>query len=228
MDRDYGSVRSFVLRAGKISTAQKRSYDEFFPVYGIKPDEHFNTYNLFGNDNQLVIEIGFGMGRATADIADMNPGTNYLGLEVHKPGIGKLLWEIQERGLKNIRIFQGDAQVFLKKSVPVNSVFAFHIFFPDPWPKKRHHKRRLLTRPFTDLLASKLSNNGYIYVVTDWTDYADWILKELSETPGIKNSYKTFADKQEWRPITEFEKKGLQKKHEIRELFFIKSEMENG
>ena len=223
MDRDYGSIRSFVLRAGKISTAQKRSYEELFPVYGIKPEGLVDAGSLFGNDNPLVIEIGFGMGRATAAIAESNPELNYLGLEVHKPGIGKLLWEIKERGLKNIRIYHGDAKNFLINFIPNNSVFAFHVFFPDPWPKKRHHKRRLISRPFTDLLTAKLINGGYIYAVSDWADYGEWILKELYETPGLINKYFAFADKQKWRPQTEFEKKGLMKNHEILELYFIKT-----
>ena len=222
MDRNNRFIRSFVLRAGKISTAQKRSYEELFPVFGIKLEGIFESVVHFGNDNPLVIEIGFGMGRATAAIAEANPGINYLGIEVHKPGIGKLLWEIQTRGLKNIRIAQGDAREILVNSIPDKTVSAFHIFFPDPWQKKRHHKRRLLTRPFTDILAVKLTDDGYIYAVSDWADYGDWILKELSETPGLQNKYDAFAVKQDWRPQTEFEKKGLSKNHEIKELFFIK------
>ena len=176
---------------------------------------------MFGNDAPLVIEIGFGMGKATAAIAHNNPGINYLGIEVHRPGIGRLLGEIERRELKNIRIVEGDAVDVLGR-IKDDSVSAFHIFFPDPWPKKRHHKRRLITRPFTDLLAAKLSGGAYIYMVSDWADYGDWALGELSATPGLVNRYDAFAERQAWRPETEFERKGLDKNHEIRELYFEK------
>ena len=216
-------IRSFVLRSGRMSTAQKRSYENLFPLYGkIASDFVMNPAVLFGNSNPVVVEIGFGMGRATADIASQNPGINYLGIEVHRPGIGRLLWEIEKRELKNIRIVEGDAVEVLEQKITQPGISAFHVFFPDPWPKKRHHKRRLITRPFTDLLASKLLPGGYIYMVSDWPDYGDWALRELSSTPGLQNKYEAFAAPQAWRPVTEFERKGLDKKHEIRELFFIR------
>jgi len=207
------SIRSFVLRSGRMSRAQRRSYETLFPLYARKGDEA----------GPLVIEIGFGMGIATACIAEQNPGINYLGIEVHRPGIGRLLWEIEKRGLKNIRIIEGDAVEFLEQKIQDNSVTAFHIFFPDPWPKKRHHKRRLIKRPFTDLLAAKLIPGGYVYMVTDWVDYAEWALRELSATPGLANKYGGYAVPQNWRPQTEFERKGIKQNHEVRELFFVKS-----
>ena len=167
------SIRSFVLRSGRMSSAQKRSYENLFSLYTIREDgtEILESPSVFGNTNPLNIEIGFGMGRATACIAQKNPGINYLGIEVHRPGIGRLLWEIEKLGLKNIRVIEGDAREILKRRIRDNSVSAFHIFFPDPWPKKKHHKRRLLTRPFTDLLAAKLLPGGCIYAATDWADY---------------------------------------------------------
>jgi len=225
------NIRSFVLRSGRMSEAQKRSYENLYPLYCIKNQSADNeTVNnniiditeLFGNNHPLTIEIGFGMGRATAGIAEQNPLINYLGIEVHRPGIGRLLWDIEKRGLKNLRIFEGDAAEILKSQIAEASVSAFHIFFPDPWPKKRHHKRRLITRPFTDLLASKLLSGGYIYMVTDWADYGDWALREFSATTGLTNKYSGFAEEQEWRPETEFELKGLKKSHKIMELYFIK------
>ena len=221
-----GRIPSFVLRAGRVSPAQKRSYETLFSVYGIKNHETeiINPDKLFGNSNPLIIEIGFGMGAATVYIAEQNCGINYLGIEVHRPGIGRLLWEIEKREIKNIRIIEGDAVEFLEHKIKENSVSGFHIFFPDPWPKKRHHKRRLMTRPFTDLLTSKLLSGAYIYMATDWADYGDWALSELSATPGLVNKYNAFAEPQNWRPKTEFEQKGLKKNHEIRELFFVKQE----
>ena len=225
MDSGNGKkIRSYVLRAGRISPAQRRSYEKLIPLFGIKGDDKgiIDSSAIYGNNGPLIIEIGFGMGTATADIANDNPGNNYLGIEVHKPGIGRLLWKIEKMALRNIRIIEGDAVEILEQKIQDNSVSAFHIFFPDPWPKKRHHKRRLITRPFTDMLAGKLLPGGYIYMVSDWTDYGDWALRELGATPGLVNRYDGFAKPQEWRPKTEFEKKGLQKNHEIRELFFIK------
>jgi tRNA (guanine-N7-)-methyltransferase len=208
-----------------MSDAQKRSYENFFPVFGLKSDEKgiVDPVILFGNSFPLVIEIGFGMGTATAAIAGQNPGINYLGIEVHRPGIGRLLWEIEKREIKNIRIMEGDAVELLEHRIREKSVSAFHIFFPDPWPKRRHFKRRLINRPFTDLLASRLIPGGYIYMVSDWAEYGDWALNELSTTQGLENKYRAFAEPQAWRPRTEFERKGIAGKREIRELFFMRS-----
>ena len=219
------SVRSFVIRCGRMSAAQKRSYESLFPIYGTGRNERtfLETNELFGNSNPLVVEIGFGMGKATSLIAAQNPQINYLGIEVHKNGIGRLLWEIEKNNLKNIRIAEGDAVEFLENRIKDNSVSAFHIFFPDPWPKKRHHKRRLIKRPFTDLLEGKLLKGAYIYMVSDWAEYGEWALREFTATPGLTNKYSAFAERQSWRPETEFERKGVQKNHETYELFFIKS-----
>ena len=207
-----------------MSDAQKRSYETLFPLYCLKAEtDKFDPAELFGNDNPLIIEIGFGMGRATAAIAEQNPGINYLGIEVHRPGIGRLLWEIEKRGLKNLRIIEGDAVEILKQKIKDSSVSAFHIFFPDPWPKKRHHKRRLITRPFTDQLAAKLIPAGYIYMVSDWADYGNWALRELSATPALVNKYPLFAEGLSWRPETEFERKGLENQNEIKELYFLRA-----
>jgi tRNA (guanine-N7-)-methyltransferase len=174
---------------------------------------------VFGNYKPLVIEIGFGMGAATAEIARKNTEINYLGIEVHKPGIGRLLWSIDKMSLNNIRIIEGDAVDVISKKIKDNTVSGFHIFFPDPWPKKRHHKRRLIKRPFTDLLASKLIPGGYIYMVSDWEDYGNWAMSEFLATPALINK----AEKQNWRPETEFERKGIKKNHQVRELLFEKS-----
>ena len=220
-------IRSFVLRAGRMSYAQRRSYETLFSSYALKAceTEIHDLGEFFANTRPITVEIGFGMGVATAIIAEQNPEINYLGIEVHRPGIGRLLWEIEKRSLKNIRIIEGDAVEILEQKTKDSSVSAFHIFFPDPWPKKRHHKRRLITRPFTDLLAAKLLPNGYIYMVSDWKDYVDWALRELSSTRGLLNKYSAYAEDISWRPQTEFERKGLLKNHEVRELFFIKNDL---
>jgi tRNA (guanine-N7-)-methyltransferase len=204
-----------------MSEAQRRSWETLAPVYCLPFEEGVPDFSsIFGNPKPLIVEIGFGMGIATALIAEKNPGKNYLGLEVHRPGIGRLLWEIGRRDLENIRIIEHDAVAVLEKMIPSASVEGFHIFFPDPWPKKRHHKRRLITRPFTDTLAVKLRPGGYIYMVTDWVHYANWALAELSATPGLVNPHRGFAPPQEWRPQTKFEAKGLAKELQVRELYF--------
>ena len=217
-------IRSFVIRAGRSSEAQKRSYETLFPLYRIVPEQKLlNFSQIFGNENPVVIEIGFGMGTATAHIAEQNPAINYVGIDVHRPGIGKLAWEIDRRKLTNLRIIEGDAAEILANNSADASISAFHIFFPDPWQKKRHHKRRLLTRPFTNLLARKLLPGAYLYFVSDWADYAEWALAELSATAGLENKYEAFAPHQEWRAETEFERKGLKKNHEVQELMFTRS-----
>jgi tRNA (guanine-N7-)-methyltransferase len=204
-----------------MSDAQRRAYETLFPRYGIPfGGGTLDSALVFANQNPLVIEIGFGMGAATALIAAANPALNYLGLEVHRPGIGKLLWDIEHRGLRNLRIIEHDAVETLETMIPACSVAGFHIFFPDPWPKKRHHKRRLISRPFTDLLASRLVPGGYLYMVTDWAEYGGWALAELGATKGLINAYDGFAPPQTWRPETRFERKGIEKQHAIRELYF--------
>ena len=218
-------IRSFVLRAGRMSAAQRRSYEllspRFVAPYAASP---LDFGALFGNDRPVTVEIGFGMGQATSAIAEAAPDRNFLGIEVHSPGVGKLLWEIERRKLSNLRIVEHDAVEVLRDMVADGSVAGFHVFFPDPWPKKRHHKRRLVKRPFTDLLSRKLAPGGYVYFVTDWAEYGDWALAELSATAGLENKYEAFAPRQEWRPETKFERKGLDKDHEIRELFFTRKE----
>lgn len=215
-------VRTFVLRAGHFTNAERKDYEELLPVWGIGYDKDsvLDFRKVFGNDNPVVIEIGFGMGRATAIIAENNPDINYLGIEVHKPGIGKLLGEIRERNLKNIRIIAHDAMEVISDMVADGSVDAFHIFFADPWPKKRHHKRRLVQRPRTELLSSKMKAGGYLYFVTDWLPYAEFALEELSLTDGLRNKFDGFAPHQEWRPETRFEQKGVDANRVISELMF--------
>jgi tRNA (guanine-N7-)-methyltransferase len=218
-------IKSFVIRGGRGTTAQRRSYGSLagkfiLPFEGGHADGTINFAKIFNNDNPVIVEIGFGMGLATAIIAGENPHKNYIGIEVHRPGIGRLLWEIEQRSLFNLRIIEHDAVEVLQKTIPLRSLEGIHLFFPDPWPKKRHHKRRLVKRPFTDTLAERLKPGGYLYMVTDWEDYAAWALAELGATEGLSNSCDGFAPPQPWRPHTSFEKKGLAKKHKVSELFF--------
>jgi len=216
-------LKSYVIRKGHFTDAQKKAYDSLYEIFMIPfADNMLDFPEIFGNSAGVTLEIGFGSGFATALIAQENPDKNYLGVEVHRPGIGKLLWEIEKRSLDNIRIIEYDAAAVIEKMIPANSLDAVHIFFPDPWPKKRHHKRRLIQAPFTDSLAGRLKPGGYLYMVTDWEDYAASALSSLASCPSLKNAYEDFAAPQSWRPKTKFEQKGLAKDHKIRELFFIR------
>ncbi|MCL2214411.1 MAG: tRNA (guanosine(46)-N7)-methyltransferase TrmB [Treponema sp.] len=228
-------VKSYVIRKGHYTDAQKKAYDSLSSKYliPVPRDSLTSEYTVnagkldlkktFFNISNVIMEIGFGSGTTTAEIAKVNPDNNYICIEVHRPGIGRLLWEIEKRNLSNIRIIEYDAVFVAEKMIPNNSLNAIHIFFPDPWPKKRHRKRRLVQRPFTEILANCLKPEGYIYMVTDWEDYADHALEELTMTSSLKNQYNGFALPQKWRPKTRFEQKGLEKNHVIRELLFIKN-----
>ncbi|MCQ2591557.1 MAG: tRNA (guanosine(46)-N7)-methyltransferase TrmB [Treponema sp.] len=216
-------IKTYVLRIGRMTDAQEKAYNELSPIWCLPYEKKLLDFTkIFGNTNPVIVEIGFGMGDATAKIAEANPNINYLGLEVHRPGVGKLLGEIKAKNLKNLYIIEHDALEVLSDMIADNSVNGFHIFFPDPWPKKRHHKRRLVQRPRTNLLAQKLAQNGYLYFVTDWFEYAEFALEELNQTDGLKNKYEGFAEPQPWRSQTKFERKGMAADRVITEIFFEK------
>ncbi|MBP3365574.1 MAG: tRNA (guanosine(46)-N7)-methyltransferase TrmB [Treponema sp.] len=216
-------VRTYVIRAGRMTDNEKRSYEELHHVWCIPFERRtLNFTEIFSNTNPVIMEIGFGMGHATALIAQEHPEINYIGSEVHVPGVGRLLGEIKKRQLKNLYIIEYDALEILETMIPDSSLAGFHIFFPDPWPKKKHHKRRMIQRPRTDLIVSKLAPGGYIYFATDWEEYARSALEELSLTEGIHNSYQGFAPRQEWRPCTKFEQKGIDAGRGIYEILFLK------
>ncbi|MCX7891213.1 MAG: tRNA (guanosine(46)-N7)-methyltransferase TrmB [Burkholderiales bacterium] len=215
------TVRSYVLRAGRITDAQARSVAELLPVYGIA----FSAAPLdldaaFGRSAPKVLEIGFGMGETTAAIAQANPGTDYLAIEVHTPGVGGLLKRIRDLRLANVRIVQHDAVEVLEKMIPPGTLDGVHIFFPDPWPKKRHHKRRLVQPPFVALVASRLKPGGILHVATDWEDYALQILAVLSAEPLLANTADGFAPRPETRPLTKFENRGLRLGHRVWDVVF--------
>lgn len=210
-----------------MTEAQKRDYAIHSARWCLPYQETIlNFTDVFENTSPVTVEIGFGMGTATAIIAADNPDKNYLGVEVHHAGVGKLLGEIEKRGLSNIRIIEYDVMEVLECMIPDNSIAAFHIFFPDPWPKKRHHKRRMVQRPRTDLMTRKLAPGGYIYMATDWEPYGEEAYFELTATPGLASMYEGFAPHQSWRPETRFETKGKEANHEISELMFRKKQSE--
>ncbi len=218
------TVHTFVIRAGRMTDAQKSDYEELSGKWCVAyRAEKIDYKKLFKNDNPVIVEIGFGMGQATAIIAKEHPEVNYIGIEVHKAGVGRLLGEIKANNLENLYIIEHDAIEVLENMIANDSVDGFHVFFPDPWPKKKHHKRRLMTRPRTNLLCSKLKAGGYIYMATDWLPYAQWAIDELSQTEGLRNKYDGFAPHQEWRPETKFEAKGLKADRATSEIFFVKA-----
>lgn len=221
------SVHTYVLRAGRMTEAQRRDYTIHSARWCLPFQQRIiNFTDVFENTSPVTIEIGFGMGKATAIIAEEHPEKNYLGLEVHRAGVGRLLGEIEKHDLSNVRIIEHDALEVLDYMIPDASVAAFHIFFPDPWPKKRHHKRRLVQRPHTALFARKLAPGGYIYMVTDWAPYGEEAFFELTATPELENMYEGFAPHMSWRPETRFEEKGIEAHHDIFELMFQKKQPE--
>ncbi|MDR2795509.1 MAG: tRNA (guanosine(46)-N7)-methyltransferase TrmB [Spirochaetaceae bacterium] len=223
MCRDQPSIKSYVIRGGRITKAQQRSLDTLSGIYCIPfSDSPVDLGAIFDNGNPVTIEIGFGMGDATAKIASVNTQKNYIGIDVFRAGIGRLLMEIEKQNLANIRIIEYDVKAVLENMIPAGSIAAFHIFFPDPWPKKRQNKRRLVQLPFTKLLASRLKTGGYVYMVSDNQDYCDFALAELDASPALYNAYAKFAPRQDWRPPTKFEKKARASGKDVTELFFVK------
>lgn len=215
------SVRSFVLRAGRMGTGQARALEEYGPRFMIPyAAERLDLDAVFGRAAPKILEIGFGMGDSTATIAASLPGTDYLGVEVHTPGVGALLKRIGEGGLSNIRIVQHDAVEVLEHMIADGSLDGIHIFFPDPWPKKRHHKRRLVQPAFVALAARSLAPGGYLHVATDWPEYAEQILRVLSGEPLLLNAAAGFAERPAHRPLTKFEQRGLALGHPVRDILF--------
>jgi tRNA (guanine-N7-)-methyltransferase len=208
-----------------MSQHQRRAYERLRERYCVSFEDHaVDPRRLFPNaDAPVVLEIGFGMGRATAELAAKEPQRNFLGVEVYTPGVGKLLSLIEENDLDNVRIIHDDAIMVLERMIPEASLDAVHLFFPDPWPKKRHHKRRFVRPALAELTASRLKPNAYLYMVTDWQEYAEQALEILEATPGLSNAYASYAPPQPWRPATAFEAKGRKNGRPIRELYFTAS-----
>lgn len=214
-------VRSYVLRQGRVTDAQRRARDSLLPRFGIPfSRQPLELDEVFGRIAPKILEIGFGMGETTADIAAGHPESDYLGIEVHSPGVGALLKRIDELGLANVRIIQHDAVEVLDHMIPSASLAGAYLFFPDPWPKKRHHKRRLIQPPFVALLASRLKPGGIVHAATDWEDYANQMREVLSAEPLLVNTAAGFAQRPDWRPRTKFEGRGLKLGHEVWDVVF--------
>lgn len=214
-------IRSFVLRAGRMGPGQARALAELGPRFLIPYAESpLDLDAAFGRRAPKVLEIGFGMGETTARIAAEHPDVDYLGVEVHTPGVGALLKRVGELGLTNVRIIQHDAVEVVRHMLPEASLDGVHVFFPDPWHKKRHHKRRLIQAEFVRLLASRLKPGAYLHLATDWEDYAQQMLEVLSAEPTLANTAEGFAERPAYRPLTKFEQRGLRLGHRVWDLIF--------
>ena len=221
----HGHIRSFVLRQGRVSNAQQRYHETMMPKVGIayRPAP-LDLATAFGRVAPTVLEIGFGMGETTATIAAAHPETNYLGIEVHTPGVGSLLKLIAESELANVRVVQHDAVEVVRDMLAPGVLAGIHLFFPDPWPKKRHHKRRLIKPDFVALLASRLAPGGYFHCATDWEEYAEQMLAVLGGEPTLANTAEGFAPRPDYRPLTKFEQRGLRLGHGVWDVVFRKKE----
>lgn len=221
--RLHRPIRSFVRREGRITDGQRRALAELLPRYGVEPGEAPLDFRaLFGRDAPAHLEIGFGNGEALAAMAAAHPRNNYLGIEVHRPGVGALLRRIEAESLANVRVACTDARELLERRVPESSLSAVYVFFPDPWHKKRHHKRRLVQPEFVALLSRKLKTGGTLHLATDWEDYARQMLALLSADTGFENAAGPgqYAPRPETRPRTRFERRGQRLGHGVWDLVF--------
>lgn len=215
------TIRSFVLRQGRLTPAQQRSVETLMSVHGIAHAPGLLDLDvIFGRAAPKILEIGFGMGGATAEIAQANPDQDYLAIEVHTPGVGNLLKLVQEQGIANLRLVQHDAVEVLRDMIADGTLDGIHIFFPDPWPKKKHHKRRLIQPQLVRLLCSKLKPGGYLHFATDWEAYAQWTLEVLRAEPLLTNTVDDYAPRPAYRPLTKFEQRGLNLGHGVWDLIF--------
>ncbi len=219
--RRASHIRSFVLRQGRVSDAQRRFHEEGMPRWGIpyQPGA-LDLDAVFGRSAHRILEIGCGMGETTATIAAAHPQNDYLGIEVHTPGVGSLLKEIATRELSNLRVIQHDAVEVVRDMIAPGSLSGTHVFFPDPWPKKRQQKRRLIQPEFVKLLATRLAPSGYLHCATDWEEYALQMLEVLSAETQLTNMAKDFIPRPPYRPQTKFETRGLRLGHGVWDVVF--------
>jgi len=214
-------IRSFTKRTGRLSKGQSLAIEKFKEHFCISYEEKIvNLPEIFGRCVPTILEIGFGMGEASAKIASDMPEKNFLGVEVHTPGIGNLLKLIDEKKIDNLRIIQYDAVKILDNMISPKSLAGVHIFFPDPWHKVRHNKRRLIQQPLVSLLCSRIMPGGYLHCATDWLEYAEQMLETLEDEPSLRNTSEYYTERPDYRPITKFEKRGLKLGHGIWDLLF--------
>jgi tRNA (guanine-N7-)-methyltransferase len=222
-NRPHQPIRSYVLRQGRLSPAQARAIDEGQPLVIPYAASLLDVDGAFGRHALTIVEIGFGMGHATADIAALRNDENFIGIEVHTPGVGSLLKMLAQRSLNNVRVVQHDAVEVMANMIADASLAGVHVFFPDPWPKKRHHKRRLIQPAFTKLLAQKLQPGGYIHCATDWQAYAEHMLEVLKQESLLVNTVTGFAPRPAYRTESNFERRGLKLGHGVWDVVFRKA-----
>jgi tRNA (guanine-N7-)-methyltransferase len=214
------AVRSYKLRGRRITEGQQEAWDRLWPIYGIEfAEQKIDLAKVFPDSKRVIMEIGFGMGEATAQIAAADPTTGYLAVEVHRPGIGKLLLRVEEGALKNVRAIEGDAFEVFEAMISDSSLDGVHLFFPDPWPKARHFKRRIVNQEFIAAVAAKLKPGAFFHIATDWQPYAQWIAEEFTKQTLFTGGE---VDRPQWRPLTRFEDQGINKEHPVADFRFIK------
>lgn len=227
-DKEFATrkIRSFILRQGRLTQGQQFALDNFWDKYCLDPKVALDVNNIFGRYAPLCVEIGFGNGECLAKLAAENPNKDYIGIEVHRPGVGHLIIQLEQQALQNVRIYCHDAIEILTNNLPDNSLSAVHLFFPDPWHKRKHHKRRIVQTSFVDLLAKKLQADGYFHAATDWENYAESMLAVLSANDRFSNTSptNTYCERPTHRPLTKFERRGLHLGHGVWDLIFVKNE----
>jgi tRNA (guanine-N7-)-methyltransferase len=218
-------IRSFVRREGRLTKGQQRALDELFPQYGIALQQGGIDFDiLFGRQGPRILEIGFGNGASLAEMAANHPENDYLGIEVHKPGVGNLLLQVEKQALKNIRVSNDDAVEVLERQIPGASLDAVFLFFPDPWHKRKHHKRRIIQSDFAQLVHRKLKPGGLFHMATDWKNYAEYMMAVMSSADGFENiaGGGQYTARPEYRPLTKFEQRGHRLGHGVWDLIFKK------
>ncbi len=218
-------IRSFVLREGRLTKGQQRSLELFWPVMGLEyQNELYDLNKVFGREAPKVLEIGFGMGKSLVAMAKAAPEQDFIGIEVHKPGVGACLGEAETAGVQNLRLFEHDAVEVLRDCIADGSLDTIQLFFPDPWHKKRHHKRRIVQPDFVQMLRAKLKVGGVFHMATDWENYAEHMLEVMSAAPGYQNlsADGTYVPRPDNRPLTKFENRGVNLGHGVWDLMFKK------
>ena len=214
------AVRSYKLRGRRITEGQQEAWDRLWPIYGIEQSDRVINFNeIFPEAKRIIMEIGFGMGEATAIIAKNHPNNGYIAVDVHPPGIGKLLARIVENDLTNLKVIEDDVHVVMQHMIPNQSLDGIHLFFPDPWPKKKHNKRRIVNKGFLQLIHPKLKTGGFIHIATDWVPYAESIKEVFTTSPLFTGGV---IDKPDWRPVTRFEGQGIDKDHAVNDMLYTK------
>ncbi|OBW97706.1 tRNA (guanosine(46)-N7)-methyltransferase TrmB [Gallibacterium genomosp. 1] len=218
-------VRSFVLRTGRLSDAQKRAMNDNWSEFGLEHQaDQFDFKKIFDNDQPVILEIGFGMGSSLVEMAKQNLNNNYIGIEVHTPGIGACIAYALEQQVRNLRVICHDAIEILQDNIPDQSLSGLQLFFPDPWHKAKHHKRRIVQPQFLKLVMQKLKTGGFIHMATDWENYAEQMLDVLSQEEELTNTSATndFIPRPDFRPLTKFEQRGHRLGHGVWDLYFVK------